>query len=931
MIGLGAAVLLLAVGSLAFAREVGQIAAVWPVNALVVAVLLRSPRSSWPRWLAAAVIGIAAANVTATDNVLWAMVVMGCNGFEIILCAGLMRRFAGSDIDLTRQKQLLLFWLIACVSPIVSAIVAALLVAPDDIGAASTNLTARWARDALGLLIVTPALLALTPDSLRALARRLRSGRGWMSICVLALSLALVFGQSNYPFLFLIPPALILVAFELGVVGSAIALLVTAFVAVVVTLSGSGPAMLVHSGLSGRLAVLQILLVTLTVSVLPVAAALARRERLEADLREANRLSSLAQQIAGIGHWRTEVVTGERIWSDQVYEMHGIRRLGDPTPWLRAIALYSSEDQARVRAALALTVASGAPFDLKVRLRRADDGRERVVVFKGEVERDQAGKARAVFGVMRDITDEDTALHRIAESEARYRAIAESATDIISRTGLDGRLTYISPSITQVTGYDAAALVGQSMLAFVHPDDVEPLRAAYRRSLADPHGDNSPARYRCRRADGSWVSLECNPTLLRDADGAPQEFVEVTRNVGAQVDLERELTAARDAAEAATAAKSDFLANMSHEIRTPLTSILGFTSLLADRSDLDSAARTHVERIARAGKSLLSIVNDILDFSKLEAGHFEISPTPASPAEVLRDALLMFTPQAEAKGLSLVFEGADELPPYVMIDADRLRQILHNLIGNAIKFTDSGSVSLIGLYEPDGARLVVRVRDTGAGLSQDQQEKLFQRFSQVDASTTRRHGGTGLGLAICKGLAEAMGGDIGVTSEAGQGSVFQVSVSAPTASFPRRAEPSEEMASIDGLRLLVVDDNPFNRELVRAVLAPLGVEVTDAAGGESAIEAAKAAPFDVILMDIRMPDLDGPAAAARIRAEDGPNQRIPILAFSADVDMSAHEADASDFDGVVRKPITPLDLIAALSRCFDWRDGQIAESDVAAA
>ncbi|MDB5461058.1 MAG: hybrid sensor histidine kinase/response regulator, partial [Caulobacteraceae bacterium] len=371
--------------------------------------------------------------------------------------------------------------------------------------------------------------------------------------------------------------------------------------------------------------------------------------------------------------------------------------------------------------------------------------------------------------------------------------------------------------------------------------------------------------------------------------------------------------AAMAAAEHATRAKAEFLANMSHEIRTPLTAIIGFTGLLSERPGLDDIARSHVQRVSMAGGALLAIVNDVLDFSKLEAGHFEINPVALSPTDVVRDALLLFTPQADAKGLNLQFETEGDLPSHVAVDPAGLRQILLNLVGNAIKFTSDGEVRLTVRHDGNRQQLHVTVTDTGPGLTVEQQERLFQRFSQVDASSTRKHGGTGLGLAICKGLAEAMGGGIGVTAEAGRGSSFHFHVDAPACDGPAPARDGPPPA-IDGLRVLVVDDNPVNRQLARAILEQMGAEITDAAGGVEGLRKASELPFDVILLDLRMPDLDGPAVMHRLRSETGPNQSVPILAFTAAAEIDPALQGAGGFDDLVRKPIQAADLIGAIAR-----------------
>ena len=325
---------------------------------------------------------------------------------------------------------------------------------------------------------------------------------------------------------------------------------------------------------------------------------------------------------------------------------------------------------------------------------------------------------------------------------------------------------------------------------------------------------------------------------------------------------------------------------MSHEIRTPLTAILGFTGLLAERPNLDDLARAHLRHVETASRALYSLVNDVLDFSKLEAGQFSITPQPTKPLEFAKDTLLVFSPQANAKGLFLEFIADEELPNWPAFDPDRLRQILLNLIGNAVKFTSEGSVRLRMNYEPDSERLCLAIEGTGPGMAPDDLARLFQRFAQVDESTTRKHGGTGLGLAISKGLTEAMGGHIGVTSEPGKGSVFSLFIVAPRAE-PPSTSVAFAAVTLDGVRVLVVDDNAVNREVAQAVLEQFGAEVILADGGETALIAAASMPFDVILLDYRMPQMDGPetfaaCGPARVQIETSRFSDSPPKASLAD-------------------------------------------------
>jgi CheY-like chemotaxis protein len=277
----------------------------------------------------------------------------------------------------------------------------------------------------------------------------------------------------------------------------------------------------------------------------------------------------------------------------------------------------------------------------------------------------------------------------------------------------------------------------------------------------------------------------------------------------------------------------------------------------------------------------------------------------------------LFSTQAEDKGLTLTFEAGAGLPRAAMLDGDRLRQLLINLVGNAIKFTEAGGVTLrVGPGAAPGA-IAIAVMDTGPGLDPAAQAVLFQRFTQIDGSMTRQHGGTGLGLAISRGIAEAMGGTIGVTSLAGDGATFRVELPAPAAELPEAPTGEDAHVSIEGTRVFIVDDNQANRELSRRILEVAGAEVSDAADGAQALEQLQLLPVDVVLMDLRMPVLDGRAALKRLRAASGPNRNVPVLAFTADADVEG-EGDLAGFDGLVRKPIQPLDMYAAIAAAIQW-------------
>jgi PAS domain S-box-containing protein len=533
-----------------------------------------------------------------------------------------------------------------------------------------------------------------------------------------------------------------------------------------------------------------------------------------------------------------------------------------------------------------------------------------------------SGEVTGFLDVIRNVqlqVEQEEALNQassaLQQSEARYRLIGENTSDIIVMAQANGRIDYISPSVISI-GYTPEDLIGTAFVKQMHPEDLERVWPALRDL---PPGTTAPRmRWRAQhKITKAWVWLESQPTMLKDPEtGGPAGFLDVVRDVSRQVEQEEALAQARAEAEAAAAAKSQFLANMSHEIRTPLTAVLGFTSLLAELPELPSTAEGYVDRIAGAGKGLLAIVNDILDFSKLEAGKFEIRPRPTDVAALCEETLLMFATQAEGKALTLAFERGEGLPKAAMLDGDRLRQTLINLIGNAIKFTETGGVTL-AIAPATGDAIRIEVRDTGPGLDAEAQARLFQRFSQVDSSMTRRHGGTGLGLAICKGVAEAMGGEIGVSSTPGEGAVFHMLLPAPAVDAPLERETDAAPLSIDGTRVFLVDDNATNRELARRILEAAGAEVHEAGDGVEAVERLAMLPVDVVLMDLRMPRLDGRGALVRLRSEPGPNQGVPVLAFTADADL-AGEHDLDGFDGLVRKPLQPLEMYGTIAAVTQW-------------
>ena len=517
----------------------------------------------------------------------------------------------------------------------------------------------------------------------------------------------------------------------------------------------------------------------------------------------------------------------------------------------------------------------------------------------------------SVQDVLRDVSAWCETEQRLKESEERYRLLAEQTKDIIVRCQPTARCCMFLPAVSHWATSPKSSSARSANLSR-HSEDRESPPPTAGNCVSNRTASRARARTSDPRQNGEWVWLQGNPTVIRDEQGVAREFLNVLRDVTERRNQQIALAAAKVAAEAATAAKSEFLANMSHELRTPLTSIIGFSQLLKSQPELSAQSSRFVDSLAQASEALLGIVNDVLDFSKLEAGQIEIRREPGSPGRIATEVVQLFAPQADAKGVGLDLKIA-ALPDKVFIDAARLRQILLNLVGNAVKFTEKGSVGLRAGFT-DG-HLLFEVQDTGPGIPDDQLDKLFKRFSQVDGTSRRTHGGTGLGLAICKGLVDAMGGSIGVRSWPGRGSTFSVRIPASAvATSPAASNEIPPTGGLDSIRILVADDNRANRTLIAAMLEPSGVRLTLASTGREAVELATSQVFDVILMDLHMPEMDGYEAARSIRGGAGPNAGAPIFAFTADLMLRPDHADADTiFCGIVQKPVMPQALLAAIA------------------
>ncbi len=482
------------------------------------------------------------------------------------------------------------------------------------------------------------------------------------------------------------------------------------------------------------------------------------------------------------------------------------------------------------------------------------------------------------------------ALVTLNQELERYAHIVHATSTMVVWTDVRGRIIWVNPAFEAETGWALAEVVGRSPGDFLQgpgtdPDTVREMGERLRR------GERFTAEVLNYHRDGHemWVALDVTPLREESAEGegALTGFVAVESDVTERREAAALLEVARREAEATAADRAAFLATMSHEIRTPLNAVLGLTELLA-AGELDPEQRDFAVTAQRSGRHLLSLVNDILDFSALDAGGVTSSEAELSLVETVDDVVAMFASEAQGKGLGLRCGRTDSAPDRVRGDVVHLRQVLVNLVGNAVKFTDAGSVAVEVSRDSEGD-VVLEVRDTGIGVPQWRIPSLFQPFTRGDVSATRRHGGTGLGLAISRGLARAMGGDISLTSVLGEGTTVTVRLPlAPVDDVETPAPPVGAALAADlgtALRVLVAEDDPINQKVITAMLRRCDLDAVVVPDGLAAVEAVRSAagrgePFDLVLMDVQMPVMDGMEATQVVALE---HPGLPVVALSANV------------------------------------------------
>jgi PAS domain S-box-containing protein len=642
-----------------------------------------------------------------------------------------------------------------------------------------------------------------------------------------------------------------------------------------------------------------------------------------AELEDARRTRKMLGAAAGIGVWSYEPIESRMYWSEELVALTGIDAVTAANPGFFRTVLHPRERK-RVIDTLVRAITTGENGQLEHRLKCG----ERWLTVRSTFHTERRSETEfALKGISEDITElaraRDAARKREQQgNRARSQAQANASRLKMALAGAQAgvyeidhvnRSFWASPEFVRLTGKSNATYEEATQLRFpgFHPDDLEHVRRSFRALHlgSKKSGEAFEARIVKDNGETRWVRVSHH--LKVGKGGRWLKAVGMVEDFDARKRQELALVEAQRAAEAAAEAKAAFLANMSHEIRTPMNGVMGVLHLLKSEP-ISAEGRRMLEEALSCGQMLAELLNDVIDFSKIEAGRLELAREPVDACTLMDGVARLLRPQADAKGLTLIARCAPGVG-WVQADPVRLRQALFNLVGNAVKFTETGRV--VVRCSPSGSgRLRFEVEDTGIGIPLAAQPRIFQRFDQGDASTTRRFGGSGLGLSITQKLAQMMDGEVGFTSTEGQGSTFWLDVAAEACEPPAvGAETPQQLLS--GLRVLVVEDNATNRMIASKLLESLGASVDTAADGYLGVEAASRGAFDLILMDVQMPGIDGLEAARRIRALGGPAAATPIVALTANV-LSHQQQRYLDagMDGVVGKPISPASLVAEIAR-----------------
>ncbi|MFO7818758.1 MAG: PAS domain S-box protein [Halanaerobacter sp.] len=635
------------------------------------------------------------------------------------------------------------------------------------------------------------------------------------------------------------------------------------------------------------------------------------KKEMEEKLKEREERLNLAMDAAEHGFWDWDLDNDEVYFSPRYFTMLGYEPGELPMSFEIWIELLHPEDKERILPEVKEKIANGIPFEVEFRL-QTKDGAWKWIMGKGKsYNLDEAGEPHRAVGTHTDITERKKIEKELKESEERYRGLVESQQDLIVRVDADGSFTYVNQAYCETFGKSKEELIGSSFTPLIHEDDQEEPLEAMEELKIPPY--RFYVEQRVMTVDGwRWIAWE--DYAIRDEDGEIKEVQGVGRDI-------TDLKEAQQEAEAANRAKSEFLANMSHEIRTPLSAVIGFSELLEKMTD-DDKQLDYLESIKTAGNTLLTLINDILDLSKIEAGQLEINYEKFALIPLLEEIKQIFKQKADEKNLNFALEiEVDKIA--IRLDETRLRQILLNLVGNAVKFTKQGHVKLkvVSNYNINNELdLRIIVVDSGIGIADNEQDNIFNAFQQQDGQSTREYGGTGLGLAITKRLVEIMEGSLTLESEEGVGSTFIIEftdLEYEKLETEQRDENKQRYIKFYPAKILIADDIESNRNLLKAIFKDYALELTTAENGQEAVELANRVEFDLILMDLKMPKMDGYEAVERIK-DNSKNEVTPILALTAAVtEKEKEEVKRNEFAEFMSKPINRENLLTRLTHYLE--------------
>ena len=909
---------LLAWVSLTFFRIPGGVATVWLANGFLLAVMMRTKRNQERQYLIAGFAANSIVNLCIGTGLPQTLALSFANSIEVGIVLYGMIKTCGQQRDTAKLEHLGWFMLFAGgLAPAVSGIIAAGVFHP-----AIGDLPLVWGKwavtHAMGLLIATPLLLTIVDASTGRQPLPKRRIGEWLLLATISIgTLSTVFFQNKFPFLFVIFPLAPLFAFRLGTPGAAVLTALITVIATVATALGLGPISMLMDG-EYQITILQAFLATCYLMGLPIAAALKGRELDRARLKAQDEISRSTLENMREVIFRTDA-EGRWTFLNSAWEKLTGFPVETSLGWKTTKLLAPEEIEPAQKVYAKLVSGEVNEAVLRQRFFDANEMCHHIEVSVKTLRTPDGGFAGTI-GNIRDVTEQVEASHALAEREAQLALLANNATDAVFRMTLDGVSIYASPSASTLLGSGDAPLAGVNLLSRFHPDDETSVRQTFQQLRTGAY-DRAIVTYRSQPMDNraDWIWLEANCGLVRNGNGEPQEIIVSIRDVTARKKLEDEIQEARAVAEQAAYAKSTFLANMSHEIRTPMNGVIGFADLLL-ANGLNDEQRSQVQMIADSGRTMMRLLNDILDISKVEAGQMTIARESVDLRHVLRGCQRLVEPAANAKGIELQCAATQDIPDYIVSDGLRLRQILLNLLNNAVKFTEKGAVR-VDVRDAGNGMMEINVVDTGIGIAQDRLNAIFEPFRQADDGTARRFGGTGLGLTISHQLATLMGGTLTVKSAAGEGTTFTLTLPLEKAAAPvdPKAMEKSKGGQAKGARILLAEDHDVNQTLFKSMLKHLGYTTDLAVDGAEAVGMALTAHedgngYDLILMDLQMPVVDGLQATRLIRSHGLNAATLPIIALTANAySEDVERCLAAGMQAHLAKPVQLENLASTLT------------------